>query len=119
MTLSEAIRQRQALRAVRENRDRNEAAGKRVDEIVAVTEVESDYTKADRSGDLEMESWFSTAYQSMPTDDLRDLIARGFVIWQRTERREEGTVAESVSDAADLLRANNPFWLGDESVTEA
>jgi hypothetical protein len=91
----------------------SEASGLRVEEIGAVTDIEPTYRAVDSAGDLEMASWFKRHYAAQTTEDGREDVAAGFAILQRTERREELAVTTSVEDAADTLRANNPFWLSD------
>lgn len=109
MTISE----RQAQRATRTNRDRQQRTERRMDELAAVADVETDYQRVDRVGDLQMESWFQRHYAAQTTDAGRTDVANGFAIWLRTERAEEGVVGGSVGDALTALRANNPYWLGE------
>lgn len=113
MTLRNAVSERQAGRAVRANRARQRLAEIRLGEIVSVADITPTYEAIDRAGDLAMESWFAQAYQSATDEDMRALIAQGFVIWQRTERAEEQHVRSGVGDSVDLLKANNRTWLGE------
>lgn len=113
MTLRATISERQARRAVRANRARQRLAEIRLSEIVSVADIDTQYDRIDREGDLAMESWFASAYQSAPTEDMRELIARGFVIWQRSERAEEQHVHAGVGAAVQLLKDNNATWLGE------
>lgn len=113
MTLQDAVRERQARRAVKANRTKNEAAGRRVDEIATVAEVETDYRRVDRVGDLQMESWFQRHYAAQKDEAGRSDVTEGFLLWQRTERAEESEVSESVNGSLTLMRENNPFWLGE------
>ena len=115
MTLSEAIAQRQGSRASRINRARQRLAEIRLSEIVKVAGIADEYEAIDRAGDLAMETWFALAYQQATDDAMRSLIARGFVIWQRTEQAEERHVRGDVDASVDLLRENNPVWLGERA----
>ena len=98
--------------ATRATRNRVLRIEKRADEIATVAEVETDYQRADRAGDLQMESWFSRGYQSAPSEEWRAFMVEGFLLWGRTERAEEGVVSESVGDAVAFLKKGNDFWLG-------
>ena len=75
-------------------------------------DVETDYRSIDRAGDLEMETQFHRLYALADDDEEREAVARAFVVWQRTEQREELAVVSSVAEATTLLRGNNEFWLG-------
>lgn len=112
MALATRITQYRRGEATRATRARVHRTEVRADEIAIVAEVETDYQRADRAGDLQMETWFSSAYQSAPDEEWRSRIVQGFMCWQRTERAEEGVVTQSVGDAVDLLKGNNDFWLG-------
>ncbi len=115
MTLSEAIRDRQAQRATRENRARQTAAEVRVDEIGAVSDIGTDYTAVDRAGDLEIETHFQKLYALVDSEAERDAVAAAYAVWMRTERAEDLAVGGSVDAAIRLLRSNNPFWLGESA----
>ena len=108
MTLSERIQ----LGATRANRHRKEAAGKRIDEIGAVTDIAPTYQAVDRAGDLAIESKFQELYCLVDTEEEKQAIAAAFAVWQRTERAEDLAVTGAVNEAADVLRGNNDFWLG-------
>lgn len=113
MTLLARTTARRRMTATVENRARVERVERRSDEIAVVCEVESDYQRADRIGDLQMESWFQRSYQSAPDEEWRSTILEGFLLWQGTERSEERAVTGSVGDAVRFLRENNPYWLAD------
>lgn len=115
MALASTIADRQAKRSTTSNRRRQHLAEVRLSEIVKVAGIADEYQQIDRAGDLQMESWFALAYQSMPTDELRGLIARGFVTWQRTEQAEETHVRGDVDASVDLLKGNNNVWLGESA----
>jgi hypothetical protein len=114
MTLSEAIRQRQAQRSTRENRNRNSRTEKRMDEIATVAEVETDYQRVDRAGDVEIEGHFQSLYQLVDTEAERRAVARAYSVWVASERREDLAVRGSVGGALTTLKQNNPFWLGEK-----
>jgi hypothetical protein len=113
MTLLERTTTFRRGEATRATRNRVLRVEKRADEIAVVAEVETDYQRADRAGDLQMESWFSKGYQSAPSEEWRAYLLEGFLLWGRTERAEEGVVCESVGDAVELLKGNNGLWLHD------
>lgn len=112
MTIAERTTTRRAGDASRQARRNKEAAGRRVDEIGAVTDIGRDYHAADAAGDLEMESQFQRLYAVADDDEEREAVAGAFAVWMRTERIEELALTTSVENAATLLRENNPFWLG-------
>lgn len=92
MTLSDAIRERQARRAVKANRDRNEAAGRRADEIASVHEVGTDYAKVDRAGDVAIEGHFQQLYALVDSKPEKDAVLAAYLVWvalraQRGPRR--------------------------------
>jgi hypothetical protein len=112
MTLLARTTARRTAGASLANRLHTEATGRRVEEIGTVDDIKATYREADRSGDLEMESWFQRHYAAATSEEARAEIVGGFLIWQRTERREELAVITDVDDATALLRDNNDFWLG-------
>jgi hypothetical protein len=105
MTLREAIAERQARKPSRERVER------RADEIAAVHEIGTDYTKVDRAGDLEIEGRFQALYQLVDSPAEKQAVADAFRVWQRSEQREDMAVGRGVDTAAGVLKANNPFWL--------
>lgn len=113
MTLSEAISQRQAARAVKANRSKSQAAAVRVDEIAAVSEVGTDYTKVDRAGDVAIEGHFQNLYQLVDSKEEKDAVLRAYLVWVKAERNEDAAVSGAVTEAVETLKANNPFWLQD------
>ena len=116
MTLSEAIRQRQAQRSTRAHRDRQDQAERRADEIASVLEIRTDYTRVDRDGDLAIEARFQALYQLVDTEAEKEAVASAFAVWIRTERAEDLAVGGSVVEAVELLKSNNPYWLGASEV---
>jgi hypothetical protein len=112
MTLREAIAERQGRRSRLRNRVIQQRAEKRMDEIVSVAEIATDYEATDRAGDLEIESRFSELYQLVDSEEEKAAVARAFAVHQRAERREDLAVRGSVDESVDLLRTNNDFWLG-------
>lgn len=113
MTLSSVISERQGRRAVIANRTANEAAGKRVDEIGAVTDIEKHYRAADSAGDLEMEDQFRALYGLADDEDERSAVTHAFAVWMRAERREELALTDAVTDAVTVLKRNNDYWLAE------
>lgn len=100
-------------RASAANRQRQRLAEIRVGEIVKVAGIADEYEAIDRAGDQAMESWFALAYQTATDEEMRKLIARGYVIWQRTEQAEERHVRGDIDQSVEHLKANNPTWLGE------
>ena len=112
MTLLERTTTYRRETATRANRNHSERVEKRVDEIAVVAEVHTDYTKADRAGDLAIEAKFQELYQLVDTEAEKEAVAKAFATWQRTEQREDLAVSTSVGGAVSLLRDNNDYWLG-------
>lgn len=104
---------RTTARASRVNRERQARAELRLSEIIKVAGIADEYEQIDRAGDLAMETWFARAYQAADSEPMRTLIAQGFVVWQRTEQAEEQHVRGDVDDSVEVLKANNPTWLGE------
>lgn len=115
MTLRATIQERRRRGMAVENVERTMRVERRADEIATVAEVETDYQRVDRAGDLQMESWFQRHYAAQTSNDGRTEVAEGFAIWQRTERAEDHVIGGSVDGALNTLRANNPFWLGEQA----
>lgn len=113
MTLLARTTARRRMTATIENRARVERVERRADEIALVAEVETDYQRADRAGDLQIEGHFQALYQLVDSEAEKEAVARAFAVWQRTERAEEQVVSGSVDEATQLLRENNPYWLHD------
>lgn len=113
MALSVAIEQarRQARRPTRENRERQNRAELRLEEIIKTSGIADDYAAIDRRGDLDIETHFARLYQQAPDEKFRVLVTRAFVAWQRDEKAEEETVYGSVGSAVQFLKDNNDVWL--------
>ena len=112
MTLLARTTARRRMTATIENRARVERVERRADEIAIVAEVETDYQRADRAGDLQIEGHFQALYQLVDTEAEKEAVARAFAVWQRTERAEEQVVSGSVDEAVTLLKEQNGYWLG-------
>ena len=110
-----SVLERTQQRATRVNRARQRLAEIRLSEIVKVAGIADEYESIDRAGDLQMESWFALAYQAAPDDASRTMIARGFVLWQRTEQAEEVHVRGDVDASVEHLKGNNVVWLGERA----
>lgn len=113
MALHRAIEARRQT-ATRANRDRQDLAERRTDEIASVAEIESDYAKVDRAGDLAIEAHFATLYQLVDSEEEKRAVAAAYAVWCRSERAEDAAVGGSVTEAVELLRNNNPLWLGED-----
>lgn len=87
-----------------------------MDEIVSVAGISDDYDRADRAGDVQIESCFQQLYQLVNTDEERAAVADAFAIWQRTERAEEAVLTGSVDESVTLLKTNNPYWIDGAAV---
>lgn len=112
MTLLARTTARRRLTATTENRLRQQRAELRMDEIVSVAGIATDYQSADRAGDLEIQDHFQTLFDLVDTEDEKRAVARAFAVWQRCEQREEHALRGSVDGSVDLLRKNNDYWLG-------
>ena len=95
-----------------ENVIRQERAERRMDEIVSVASIATDYEAIDRSGDLEIEARFIELYQLVDSPAEKDAVARAFAVHQKAERAEDIAVRGSVDESVDLLREGNDYWLG-------
>lgn len=109
MTLLERTRQT----ASRANRLRQQRAERRMDEIVVVAEVHAKYEKADRDGDLRVESLIQKVHDLADDEEEREAAAQLLAAWWASERQEGIAVEGAVRDAVDHLRRNNGFWLAD------
>jgi hypothetical protein len=98
--------------ATKRNRQRQQRAERRLDEIVQVASIADDYALADRRGDLEIEARFQELYNLVDSPAEKEAVARAFAVHQRTEQNEERAVVGSVGESVDLLKAGNDFWLG-------
>lgn len=108
MTIQERTRQT----ATKRNRARQERAEKRMDEIVQVASIATDYESVDRVGDLEIEDHFKKLYALVDTEDEKQAVARAYAVHMAAERREDVAVRSSVDESVATLKHNNPFWLG-------
>lgn len=97
----------------RKRSDRQRRAETRLDEIVSVGAIGTDYQTEDRRGDLEVESRFLELYQLVDSKEEKDAVARAFAVWTRSEKAEERVVMASVGGSVNLLRENNNLWLHD------
>lgn len=113
MTLSEAISQRQGRRSRVSNRQKQRAAERRMDEIVSVAAIATDYESVDRAGDLAIEAKFQELYRLVDSPAEKEAVARAFAVHQKAERAEDVAVRGSVDESVDLLRTNNNLWLHD------
>jgi len=104
-----ATRSRQT--ATRANRARQLRAETRMDEIVKVAGIPDGYERADRSGNLAVESAFARVYQAVDTDEERSAVARVFVAWQSDERTERLIVQDLAADSVEVLKAGNPLFI--------
>lgn len=104
MTLLDRTRQT----ASRANRLRQQRAERRMDEIVVVAEVHAKYEKADRDGDLRVESLIQKVHDLADDKEERKAAAQLLAAWWRSEK-DEGAVRQAVV----VLRDNNGFWLAD------
>lgn len=110
MTITTAVRRTAAkVRLLRQER-----AERRVEEILSVESIRTDYQRADRAGDLEVEDHFKALYQLVDTEDEKAAVSAAFAVWVRDERIEELAVGTSVDETVDLLKANNPVFIGEE-----
>jgi hypothetical protein len=98
--------------ATRINRHRQRQAEVRMDEIVSVAAIATNYEAVDRAGDLEMEDHFRRLFQLVDSEDQKDAVARAYAVHMAAERREDLVVRGSVDASVDVLRDNNDFWLG-------
>ena len=112
MALNRAITTARRQTATTANRQRQQRAERRMDEIVSVAGIAGDYEKVDRDGDLTIQDHFQSLYHLVDTEEERDAVARAFAVWQKCEQAEERVLRGSVDESVDLLRTNNDFWLG-------
>jgi hypothetical protein len=99
--------------ASRLNRERQHKAEVRADEIVLVRDIEADYRKVDREGDLKIESHFQNLYALADDEEERTAVVLAFCEWQKREAMEEAIVTGSVEEAVEFLKANNELFLAD------
>ena len=111
MALNQAIEQARRQTATRANRQRQQRAEVRMDEIVSVAAIAGDYEQADRDGDLTIQDHFQSLYHLVDSEEEREAVARAFAVWQKCEQAEERALRGSVDESVDLLRTNNDFWL--------
>lgn len=116
MALSRSIDEARRNRATRENRESQHRAELRLSEIVKTAGIADDYMAIDRQGDLDMESHFARLYQASPTEEMRVLVTRAFVAWQKDERAEEEAVYQTVGGTVQFLKDNNNVWLNGAAV---
>ena len=116
MVLTTAIEQARRQTATRANRERQNRAELRLTEIIKVAGIADDFERADRKGDLRIESAFAALYQASKSENLRELVVDAFVAWQQDEAAEEAAVRGGVNGAVLQLKANNPVWLNGAAV---
>lgn len=105
------IQERSRATATKRNRARQHLAEVRIAEIVSVAAIETDYTDADRAGDLAMEDQFKRLYALADDEEERDAVARTYAVWMASERREGLAVRDSVGESVSLLKVNNPTFI--------
>jgi hypothetical protein len=111
MALTREIEKARRQTATRENRLRQHLAELRLDEIVKVAGIADAYEKADRKGDLRIESAFAAIFQATTDEHVRDLIVKAFVAWQDDEREEERIVRGGVDQSVVLLKHHNDAFI--------
>ena len=116
MALSNHLMEARRQTATRENRERQNRAELRLTEIIKVAGIADDFERADRQGDLRIETAFAALYQSSPTEHLRSLVVNAFVEWLQDERNEERAVRAGVDGSVHLLKINNDVWLNGAAV---
>ena len=99
--------------ATRIARFRVEREEVRFQEIGLVKDVESEYIKVDRAGDLAIESHFQKLYALADDEEERTAVVLAFCEWQKREALEEKAVTGTVAEAVDFLKANNELFLAD------
>lgn len=85
----------------------------RVEEIVAVAGIETEYEAVDTEGDLAVEAQLGRLFQVLDSEAERAEAARLFVIWQSSERIEDSTVHEVVGGTVEFIKSNNDLFLSD------
>lgn len=105
--LSIAIRQT----ATRLNRERQQRAELRLEELIKVDGIADDYALSDRHGDLAMERRFATLYALVDTEAEKEAVAAAFATWMKTERDEEASVVGSVKSTRSFMADNNPAFI--------
>ena len=105
MTIAQRISNRQRRVATR-------LAETRLDEIVSVAGIADEYGKADRAGDLEIETHFARLYQLVDSEAEKDAVVAAYRVWARSEQVEDLAVTGSVDESVSLLKRNNDLWLG-------
>ena len=94
-------------------RIRQRKAEHRMDELVAVESVATDYEREDRKGDLAVESKIQQLYQLMDDPEERQACIALATTWHRSEVVEGLAVRNSVDGALGTMKANNVIWLDD------
>ena len=108
MTLAQRSRQT----ANRRNRAAQHRVEVRLEELVKVAGIADTYEKADRQGDLAIETHFAHLYQLVDTDSEREAVVTAYRVWAKSEQVEDLAVRGSVDESVDFLKENNPLWLG-------
>lgn len=111
MALSQALHEARRKTATIENRMRQHRAELRLTEIIKVSGIADAYERADRKGDLRIETAFAAIYQSATTETLRDLVTRAYLAWQDDERAEEASVRGGVDGAVLTMKSHNPAFI--------
>ena len=111
MALAKAIQDARRQTATRSNRLRQHLAELRLEEIVKVAGIADDYEKADRAGDLRIETAFARIYQTVTDEKVRQLVVDAYVAWQADEREEERLVRGGVDTSVAMLKRHNPAFI--------
>lgn len=111
MALNRAITTARRQTATTANRQRQQRAELRLEEIVKVAGIADEYEAADRRGDLAIESAFAAIYQNAHSEELRELVVRAFMAWQSDEAAEEAAVRGGVDGAVTMLKRHNPTFI--------
>ena len=118
MALSIAIDKARRQTATRENRERQNRAELRLEEIVKTSGIADEYEAVDRRGDLDIETHFARLFQQAPDEKFRTLVTRAFMAWQADEKAEEEAVYGSVGATVQMLKNNNDVWINGARVPD-
>lgn len=120
MSLTQAIAERQGARATRANRRHQELVELRMDEQILIEQYRphfADWSKADRHGDIRIETAFKRLYDVLDNEEQRDLLVQCYAHWVEDERAEERIVGQTQDHNQRHLsihRGNTPKFVGRE-----
>lgn len=118
MALTAAIEQARQRGATADARLKQTIAERRITEVIKVSGIADEYDRADRKGDLRIETAFARLYHAATTERMRELIVDAYVAWQADEKAESAAVHSGVESAVVYMKNGNPLFIDGAFVPE-